>query len=55
MTAPAEELKCPRCIDETLARSVGNLLICPNCDVIFVEPSHVNNPVDRIQVLKAEA
>lgn len=40
-----EVYKCPRCIDETLIRFIGNLLICGSCDAIFVEPQNINHLV----------
>lgn len=28
---------CPKCITEELIRALGNILVCPNCDLILVE------------------
>ena len=49
-----EKLKCPQCIDEELVRSIGNLLVCPNCDVVFVEARNSSNWFDKpVEVLKS--
>lgn len=29
--------ECPRCVDEKLIKTVGNLLVCPNCDLILID------------------
>lgn len=43
--------KCPRCIDETLVRVIGNVLVCQGCEVMFVEEQHVNHPLPPLEVL----
>lgn len=51
-TLPTPELDCPRCINERLVRAIGNLLVCPNCDVTFIEKRYVNNWLDgKVQVI----
>ncbi len=39
MTEKLETYKCPHCIDEELARVMGALLVCRNCDLILTEQS----------------
>lgn len=46
-----EEYKCPHCVDERLVKSIGNLLVCPSCDVVFVEEGHTNDPVGRMELI----
>ena len=36
------EKKCPSCIDEVLARALGNILVCQDCERVFVEETNVN-------------
>jgi hypothetical protein len=28
--------KCPRCIDEKLVKTLGNILVCPSCEIQVV-------------------
>jgi hypothetical protein len=50
------EFDCPRCIDERLIKALGNLLVCPSCDVVFVESKFVNHWLpNQIQVLPESA
>ncbi|MDE1867458.1 MAG: hypothetical protein KGI08_07100 [Thaumarchaeota archaeon] len=39
--SPPEQEKsfynCPRC-SEKMLRTLGNLLVCPTCDIVLVEP-----------------
>ena len=49
----SETLKCPR--DRTeLIKVMGNLLTCPECDIIFVEKHNVNDFVGKVEVLPDE-
>jgi len=36
MSETLSQEKCPVCIDEQLIRTVGNLAVCPNCDLILL-------------------
>lgn len=27
---------CPRCIDEKLIKTIGNVAVCPNCDLTVI-------------------
>lgn len=40
-----EAYNCPRCIDEVLIRKLGNLLVCPNCDINFITPKSNPEPI----------
>lgn len=40
-----EKYKCPNCIDEELARIVGNLLACRSCDLTWVEKPKELQPI----------
>lgn len=45
--------KCPK--DQTeLVKALGNLLVCPYCDIVYIEKENVNNPVGRITLLETE-
>lgn len=33
----SEQLKCPKCTDEELAKVIGNILVCPNCDIVLID------------------
>lgn len=46
--------ECPRCPSERLIKALGNLLVCPNCDVIFVLRDNVNDFVGRVELLDTE-
>ena len=32
----SQEWKCSYCIDEKLVRTIGSILVCPECEVIYV-------------------
>jgi len=50
-----EQLKCPECPDEVLIRRLGNVLVCANCDLQFIERSKVNNPLgDEVVIVLPE-
>jgi ribosomal protein L37AE/L43A len=31
--------ECPRCISEKLVQTIGNIAVCPNCDLVVVQTS----------------
>jgi len=48
------KFECSQCYEETterlpvkLVRSIGNLLVCPSCDVFYIEDEHVNDPIGQ--------
>jgi len=45
----SEKLECPRCLNEKLVRALGNLLVCPNCDLTFVKEESTPEWVDSQQ------
>lgn len=40
-------LECPRCLDETLVRIIGNLAVCPGCELMIAERSIELNVYER--------
>jgi hypothetical protein len=42
---------CPRCPSERLVRVLANLLVCPNCEITFVETRNANNWVGKVELL----
>ena len=49
-----KEVQCPRCLDEKLVRVLANLLVCPSCEITFIEKENVNNWVGRVELLDEE-
>lgn len=35
----AEQIKCPNCINEELVQTLANLVVCPSCEITWVQTS----------------
>lgn len=46
--ASLESKICPKCISEPLIRTMGNLLCCPNCDIVLLDERHTSEGTDSL-------